>query len=312
MTKQTITEVEILRDTLQAVLADLNSVFLGKPDKVKLALTCVLAGGHLLLEDLPGMGKTTLAKALACALGLDFKRVQFTADMFPSDLLGVSVYRREDNEFNFIRGPIFTHILLADEINRTPPKTQSALMEGMAEGQVSVDGVCHNLPQPFFVIATQNPIHQTGTFPLPESQLDRFTMCLSLGFPAAKVERQLLLGNADAALCAMPQRLNVDQLLGIQQSLLNIRVTEALVDYLQRLLQATRDSSVLGFGLSPRAGMSVLTCARAWAMLDGFDFVRPEDIKAVFVAVSAHRINAVAPAIVQQELQRILAETAVV
>lgn len=153
--------------------------------------------------------------------------MQFTADMFPSDLLGVSVYRREDNEFNFIRGPIFTHILLADEINRTPHKTQIALMEGMAEGQVSVDGVCHNLPQPFFVIATQNPIHQTGTFPLHESQLDRFTMCLSLGFPAAKVERQLLLGNADSALCAMPQRLNVDQLLGIQQSLLNIRVIES-------------------------------------------------------------------------------------
>lgn len=301
-----------MQGKLAQVLSDIDAVLLGKQHAVKLSLACLLAGGHLLLEDLPGMGKTTLSKALAKALNLSFNRVQFTADLFPSDLLGVSVYRREEDRFQFVRGPVFCHILLADEINRTPPKTQSALLEAMAEGQVSVDGESHILPEPFFVIATQNPQFQSGTYPLPESQLDRFTMCLSLGYPSPETERALLLGNAEDALQSMPQRLSGEQMLAIKTEVAGLHVSPALVDYLQRLLQASRDSEHFEHGLSPRAGMSVLACARAWAYLNDRDHVTPDDIQAVFIPVCSHRLQGDSPQWVAQRLEAIVAATPVV
>lgn len=297
---------------LSQVLSDIDAVLLGKHHAVKLSLACLLAGGHLLLEDMPGMGKTTLSKALAKALNLSFNRVQFTADLFPSDLLGVSVYRREEDRFQFVRGPVFCHVLLADEINRTPPKTQSALLEAMAEQQVTVDGESHLLPSPFFVIATQNPQFQAGTFSLPESQLDRFMMCLNLGYPSPETERALLLGNAEDALRDMPQRLSVDEVLSLRAQVDAVHVSPTLVDYLQRLLQSSRDSEFFEHGLSPRAGMAVLACAKAWAMLDGRDHVSPDDIQAVFVPVCSHRLQGESLSWVGQRLEAMLAATAVV
>jgi len=301
-----------LKDQLSQVLCDIDAVLLGKHHAVKLSLACLLAGGHLLLEDMPGMGKTTLSKALAKALNLSFNRVQFTADLFPSDLLGVSVYRREEDRFQFVRGPVFCHVLLADEINRTPPKTQSALLEAMAEQQVTVDGESHLLPSPFFVIATQNPQFQAGTFSLPESQLDRFMMCLNLGYPSPETERALLLGNAEDALRDMPQRLSVDEVLSLRAQVDAVHVSPTLVDYLQRLLQSSRDSEFFEHGLSPRAGMAVLACAKAWAMLDGRDHVSPDDIQAVFVPVCSHRLQGESLSWVGQRLEAMLAATAVV
>lgn len=301
-----------MRSTLQDIVSDLENILLGKPEKVKLALTCLLSGGHLLLEDLPGMGKTTLSKALAKALGLNFKRVQFTSDLFPADLIGVSVYRREKDCFEFVKGPLFTHVLLADEINRAPPKTQSALMEAMAEQQVSVDGISHQLPAPFFVIATQNPLFHAGTFPLPESQLDRFSMCLNLGFPHPDIEKKILLGGAEENLEAMPQRISHQQWLDLRETIQKLHASDALISYLQRLLQATRDGGGLGFGLSPRAGMSVLGCARAWAYIHGDEFVKPDHVAAVFVASSAHRLTSSSGIPVEQQLNEILNTTPVV
>jgi len=282
---------------LHAVARQVGTVIVGKDPQIRLALTCILAGGHLLIEDLPGVGKTTLAQALALSLGLNFNRLQFTSDLLPADLNGIAIYEREQNAFVFHPGPIFTHLLLADEINRATPKTQSGLLEAMAEQQVSSDGVTRPLPQPFCVIATQNPGHQIGTFPLPESQLDRFLMCLSLGYPDAAAERALLMGEDRRLLLKTLQPLmSPADLLAAQQSVRQIHAAPALIDYVQALAAASRQSHLYGEGLSPRAAIALLHAARAWAALAGRDHVLPEDVQAVLVAVCGHRLRPLAGA----------------
>ncbi len=275
-----------------ATLTQLNTLILGKQNQVRLALTCVLARGHLLFEDVPGVGKTTLAHALAATLGLQFQRVQFTSDLLPADLLGVSVYARESESFRFHRGPVFSQVLLADEINRAPPKTQSALLEAMEEGQVSADGKTWKLPEPFFVIATQNPQNQIGTFALPESQLDRFLMRLELGYPSVSAERALLAGEDRRTLLAqLRPTVMPEQLLAAQAAVATVRIAPPLLDYVQALAAATRNSERLSYGLSPRALLDLVAATRAWAWLDGRDFAIPEDVQAVFKAVASHRLQ---------------------
>jgi MoxR-like ATPase len=282
---------ELLRTRLEASMAQVNRVLLGKPRQVKLAFTCLLAGGHLLLEDVPGVGKTTLAHALAASFELDFQRVQFTSDLLPSDIIGVSVYERETGQFRFHPGPIFTGLLLADEINRATPKTQSALLESMAEGQVTVDGQTHILPQPFFVVATQNPLDLAGTFPLPDSQLDRFMLRVSLDYPDAAAERALLTGSDRRDLLAqLTPQLDVGGLAELARRAQSVTASSALLDYLQALLAASRRHADVRVGLSPRAGLALLSAARAWAMLSGRQHVLPEDIQALFVPLAAHRL----------------------
>ncbi|OUS12118.1 AAA family ATPase [Gammaproteobacteria bacterium 53_120_T64] len=275
----------------EAIIDRVESVLVGKQHAVRLALACLYAGGHLLIEDLPGMGKTTLAQALAAAIGLSYTRVQFTSDLLPADIIGVSVYDRNKAAFEFHPGPLFNQLVLADEINRTTPKTQSALLEAMAEGQVSVEGETRQLPQPFYVIATQNPLSQSGTFPLPESQLDRFLMRLRLGYPDPEAERQLLSGaDPRSKLASMSRGVTPLQLATLQEEVSQVKVSASLVDYLQRLLQFTRNSGDVDYGISPRGGMAVLKSARAWALMAGRDYVIPEDIQAVFAPVCAHRL----------------------
>lgn len=282
---------ESLRTRLEASMAQVNRVLLGKPRQVKLAFTCLLAGGHLLLEDVPGVGKTTLAHALAASFELDFQRVQFTSDLLPSDIIGVSVYERETGQFRFHPGPIFTGLLLADEINRATPKTQSALLESMAEGQVTVDGQTHILSQPFFVVATQNPLDLAGTFPLPDSQLDRFMLRVSLDYPDAAAERALLTGSDRRDLLAqLKPQLDVAGLSALARQAQAVTASSALLDYLQALLAASRRHADVRVGLSPRAGLALLSAARAWAMLSGRQHVLPEDIQALFVPLAAHRL----------------------
>ncbi|WP_298439065.1 AAA family ATPase [uncultured Ferrimonas sp.] len=275
------------------VLRQLEQVLLDKPHELKLALACLLAGGHLLLEDLPGMGKTTLSTALAKTLGLSHQRVQFTADMLPADLVGVNIFEPKQQQFEFHPGPVFHQILLADEINRASPKTQSALLEAMAEQQVSIDGTTHPLPQPFFVIATQNPQEQSGTFPLPESQLDRFMMRLSLGYPGLAAEKQLLQGNHLAdQLHQLSPKLTLDGLLDLQQQCRRVGATDAVLDYLLALVHYSRRSDSQSAPLSPRASRALLAAAKAWALISGRSYVVPDDIQAVFSAVSEHRLRA--------------------
>ncbi len=277
---------------LHAVARQVNEVVVGKDQQVRLALTCLLAGGHLLLDDLPGVGKTTLAHALAISLGLRFNRVQFTSDLLPADVAGISVYERDKNEFVFHPGPIFTQVLLADEINRATPKTQSGLLEAMEERQVSADGVTRPLPEPFFVIATQNPANQVGVFPLPESQLDRFLMCLSLGYPDAAAERALLMGeDRRSMLKTLQPAMLPEELAQAQRQLREIHASNSLVTYVQALAQASRQNGLFAEGLSPRAAISLLQAGRAWAALEGRDHVIPEDIQAVLVPVCAHRLR---------------------
>jgi len=284
----------MLRRRLDAALAQVNGVLLGKPRQVKLAFTCLIAGGHLLLEDVPGVGKTTLSHALAQSLGLQFNRIQFTSDLLPADVAGISIYEREKGGFVFHPGPIFTQVLLADEINRATPKTQSGLLEAMEERQVSADGVTRLLPTPFFVIATQNPTHQIGTFPLPESQLDRFLMCLSLGYPDAQAERALLMGeDRRAMLKEMKPAMTPAELAEAQQGLRQIHASPALIDYVQALAQASRQNGSFAEGLSPRAALALLQAARAWAALEGRNHVMPEDVQAMLVPVCAHRLRPV-------------------
>ena len=269
-----------------------GQIVVGKDQQVRLAFTCLLAGGHLLIEDVPGVGKTTLAHALALSLGLRFNRVQFTSDLLPADVAGISVYEREQSGFVFHPGPIFTQVLLADEINRATPKTQSGLLEAMEERQVTADGVTRALPEPFFVIATQNPAHQVGTFPLPESQLDRFLMCLSLGYPDPAAERALLMGeDRRAMLRTLQAAMNPLELMDAQASLRQIHASSSLIDYVQALAQASRQGTLFAEGLSPRATLALLQAARAWAALEGRDHVLPEDIQAVLVPVCAHRLR---------------------
>ena len=277
---------------LEDCLQTLNRVVLGKESQIRLALTCLLARGHLLIEDLPGMGKTTLSQALARVLGLSYQRIQFTSDLLPGDILGTSVFNRDTSAFVFHPGPIFAELVLADEINRATPKSQSALLEAMEEGQVTIEGATRPLPQPFFVIATQNPVSQSGTFALPESQLDRFLMRLSLGYPAHAAEKALLQGQARREL--LPQLdavLDHSALAALQQEVPRIRASDALLDYILRLVEATRSHAQFAWGLSPRATLALLAAARAWALLAGRDYVIPEDVQAVLPAVVGHRLR---------------------
>ena len=267
-------------------------MLIGKEQEVKIALTCLLARGHLLIEDLPGLGKTTLVNAMARVLGLDFNRIQFTSDLLPADIVGVSVYEKAEGAFRFLPGPVFCQLLLADEINRTTPKTQSALLEAMAEGQVTVEGKTRDLPAPFFVVATQNPIQHSGTCPLPESQLDRFLMRVSLGYADQASEKMILTGgDPRARLKELQPLLSIQELRAMQDEVDQVSVAETVVDYLQRLIQFTRTSGVFEYGLSTRAGLAILQSAKAIALLDGRAFVIPEDIQAVFPAVADHRLQ---------------------
>lgn len=301
------------------LMAQLNHIVLDKPQVVKLALSGIFAGGHLLLQDLPGMGKTTLAQGLAQLLGLSFSRVQFTNDMLPADILGMSIYDQKKQQFEFRAGPIFTQLLLADEINRSSPKTQSALLEAMEERQVTQDGQTYPLPQPFFVIATQNPLQQAGVYPLPESQLDRFLLCLSLGYPSPTAERELLKGQDRRELLKnLDALLDTEAVLLAQQGVKHVYVADVVLDYLQRLVAKTRASSEY-HGLSPRGVLSLQRAAQAYAYVSGHMEVTPEDIQAVFAAVTDHRLGQrFVPAHVtggqatQTIAQRILAEVAVV
>lgn len=280
-----------MNPTTQRILTALNQIVLGKPQQTKLALACLLARGHLLLEDVPGMGKTTLALALAKVLGLKFQRVQFTSDLLPADILGVSIYEQGSGKFRFHPGPIFSQVVLADEVNRASPKTQSALLEAMEERQVTVEGETRKLEEPFFVIATQNPSHQIGTFPLPESQLDRFLMRISLGYPPHDAEKALLTERERRDLLTGVQpAMQTGELRALQTSVQEIKTTGPLVDYVLALVQHTRKHQGLRMGLSPRAGLALRRAAQAWALIEGRSGVIPEDVQAVFGAVVNHRL----------------------
>ncbi len=281
---------------LNNIINAANTIILGKEHKLRLALTCILAKGHLLIEDLPGVGKTTLAHTFAQLLGLQFSRIQFTSDMLPADVLGISVFEQNNNQFTFHPGPIFSNVLLADEINRATPKTQSALLEAMEEQQVTLDGKTRELPKPFFVIATQNSSEQIGTFSLPESQLDRFLMSISLGYPDATAERQLLISNDRRdALNNLSACLNDKELHQMQDQVQHITTSDALLDYVQALISYSRESGLFEYGLSPRAGLALLHVSKAWAMLHQRDYVIPEDIQAVLPGIVKHRLHPVDP-----------------
>ncbi|MGB5487172.1 MAG: MoxR family ATPase [Lysobacterales bacterium] len=279
---------ERLKDAVRVV----NKIVMGKEQQVKLAFSCLLARGHLLIEDLPGVGKTTLAHALAAVIGVRYQRIQFTSDLLPADILGVSIYRRDQEIFEFHPGPIFAQLVLADEINRATPKSQSALLEAMAEGQVTIEGETHVLPKPFFVIATQNPLDLGGTFPLPDSQLDRFLLSISLGFPEPEVERELLTARDRILVLSDTQAIiSPNDVLQLSQDCQKVHVSTALLDYVQALLAGTRNSRWFETGLSPRAGIAMLHCAKAFAFLEGRDFAIPEDVKAIFPNLARHRMN---------------------
>lgn len=277
--------------TIDNAIAAVTKVVLGKEEQIRLAVACLLARGHLLIEDLPGLGKTTLAHTLARVFSLNYQRVQFTSDMLPADILGVSVFDPQTRDFQLRQGPVFTQLLLADEINRATPKTQGALLEAMEERQVTLDGQTRPLPEPFFVIATQNPITQAGTFPLPESQLDRFLMRLSLGYPSEQVERQLLAGSDRRAQALMMNPVaSVAELMTQMAEVPKVRASDDLIDYIQRLLAHSRSSGDFVVGLSPRAGIGLLSASRAWALLNHRDYVLPDDVQVVFEAVAGHRL----------------------
>jgi MoxR-like ATPase len=277
---------------LSQALNALDGIILGKQAELRLCLACLLARGHLLIEDVPGVGKTTLAHALAQVLGLDWQRVQFTSDLLPADVLGVSVFDRANQRFEFRRGPVFTQLLVADEVNRASPRTQSALLEAMEERQVSIDGVTHALPEPFFVVATQNPHEQLGTFALPESQLDRFLMRVGLGYPGAPQERALLLeADRRTRLANVTPVMAAPEVIALQTGLAQVHVAAALLDYVQALIAHTRSNAELQLGLSPRAGQGLVRAARAWALVAGRSAVLPEDIQAVLPAVAGHRLQ---------------------
>jgi MoxR-like ATPase len=277
---------------IRPVLEALERIVIGKSRQLQLALACLLARGHLLIEDVPGVGKTTLAHALAKALGLSYHRIQFTSDLLPADVLGVSVFHRDTSRFEFHKGPVFSQLVLADEINRATPKAQSALLEAMEERQVTADGTTYSLPSPFFVVATRNPAHQIGTFPLPESQLDRFLMQIELGYPAPADERQLLASGERRVLVEQQTAvLSLDALLRLQEQVEKIHVSEALLDYVQALLKYTRESGEFVAGLSPRGGIALLRASQAWALVKGHNGVHPEDLQAVLGSVVAHRLQ---------------------
>ncbi|MBK8323596.1 MAG: AAA family ATPase [Betaproteobacteria bacterium] len=277
---------------VEDVVSRASRVILGKEGQIRLALACILARGHLLIEDVPGVGKTTLSQALARLLGLDYQRIQFTSDLLPADIIGVSIFERESSTFRFHPGPVFAQIILADEINRASPKAQSALLEAMEEHQVTAEGETRALPEPFFVIATQNPQNQVGTFPLPESQLDRFLMRLKLGYPDAKAERELLRGEERRdILPTLEPAIDAPRLMALQAAVPQVGVSDALLDYVQALVAHTRQSPKYAQGLSPRAGLAVLRAAQAWAMMQGRTQVLPEDVQAILPAVVGHRLH---------------------
>ncbi|MEE4640057.1 MAG: MoxR family ATPase [Wenzhouxiangella sp.] len=286
---------EALRADLDRAIAAVNDVIVDKPAVVELAFSALLAGGHLLIEDLPGVGKTTLAQALSQVLGGAWQRVQFTNDMLPADILGVSMFRRQDEQFEFRPGPVFANVVLADEINRATPRTQSALLEAMAEGQVTVDGTTHALPRPFFVIATQNPLDLAGTYPLPDSQLDRFLLRTSIGYPSAAEERRLLIEpDRRQLLAALRPALDGQRVLALIEQAATLHVAEPVLDYIQALIAATRAHAGLRAGLSPRAALALIRTARAHALVRGQDFCLPEDVKRIFPFLAGHRLQPLA------------------
>ncbi len=283
-------------DALASALASLDTIILGKQTQLRLALACLIARGHLLIEDLPGVGKTTLAHALARVLGLSYQRIQFTSDMLPADIVGVSIYRPGDGRFDFHPGPVFSQLVLADEVNRATPKAQSALLEAMQEGQVTVDGVSHPLPDPFFVVATQNPGDQIGTFPLPESQLDRFLMRIELGYPGEAEERQLIAGrDTRIALEELSPAMQPADVVTLQRAVDSVHVSDPLIDYIQALVRFTRESGDFHAGLSPRGAIALTRAARGLALIHGRRAVFPDDVQAVFTAVAAHRLGTDGP-----------------
>ena len=300
---------------LDPVTAQIGRIILGKENQIRLTLACLLARGHLLIEDLPGVGKTTLAHALAKTLGLDFQRIQFTSDLLPADILGVSIFERDSSSFKFHPGPVFSQVILADEVNRATPKAQSALLEAMEEHQVTTDGQTRPLPEPFFVIATQNPSHQVGTFPLPESQLDRFLMRIHLGYPDAAAERTLLEGRERRDMISdLAPAMATGELLSLQKKVREVYSAPALIDYLQALVAYTRQSPDFVNGLSPRAGLYLLNAARAWAFMDGRNEVLPEDVQAILPGVAGHRlypVNGYASLGSTQLAERLIAEVAI-
>jgi MoxR-like ATPase len=281
-----------MSSSLQRVIHQVGRVVLGKERQIRMALACLLSRGHLLIEDLPGVGKTTLAHVLARSLGLNFHRIQFTSDMLPADIIGVSIYDRESSTFKFHAGPIFAQLILADEVNRATPKTQSALLEAMEEHQVTAEGETRRLPEPFFVIATQNPSHQVGTFALPESQLDRFQMRIELGYPDREAERALLQGVERREMIATIEPcLAPFELVELQSMVKRVHISGALFDYIQAIVEHTRRSPEFVTGLSPRAALSLAACARAWALIEGRNHVLPEDVQAILPGVATHRLH---------------------
>jgi len=282
-----------MQQTLNQVIQSASTIILGKEQQIRLSICCLLSGGHLLIEDIPGVGKTTLSHTLAKLMGLKYQRIQFTSDLLPADIIGSTIYNPEQHDFTFHQGAIFNQMILADEINRATPKAQSALLEAMEERQVTVEGTTYTLPLPFFVIATQNPSHQLGTFPLPESQLDRFLMRLELGYPNHDAERELLTGkNRYQLIDSLDVQMSVETLLKLQQNVKQVHVSPALLDYLQALIRFTRKSEEYTVGLSPRAGLALLMAAKAWAYMQQRDAVMPEDVQAVLAPVAGHRLCA--------------------
>ncbi len=298
-----------MHNTLQPLFEAANEVILGKDRQIRLAVCCLLARGHLLIEDIPGVGKTTLAHCLAKLLGMQYQRIQFTSDILPADIIGASVFDSENRTFKFHPGPIFNQVVLADEINRSTPKAQSALLEAMEEHQVTAEGKTYKLPDPFFVIATQNPSHQTGTYPLPESQLDRFLMRVELGYPGHEAERELFTGqNRHAMIDTLEAKVTMEQLQSIQQAVIDIHASGPLLDYLQAIVDFTRESSEFHSGLSPRAGLALLNTAKVWAFIEERDAVLPEDIQSVLASVAGHRLrygNSDSEAIVRPILENV-------
>ena len=292
MLDQTDNSLELLQSDVDVAVSAIEKIILGKPVQIRLAVCCLLARGHCLIEDLPGVGKTTLSQTIAHVFGLAFNRIQFTSDLLPADILGVSIFDPERQLFNFHPGPVFAHFVLADEINRATPKTQSALLEAMEERQITVEGITRELEEPFFVIGTQNPLDQSGTFPLPESQLDRFMMKIELGYPDSEAERALLAGgNPRDKLHQISAAISIERFIEIQQAVNNIHCSQPLLKYVQDLIQATRDPGLFVYGISPRAGLAVVRASKAWALMNGRNHVEPGDVKAVFASVSGHRLT---------------------
>jgi MoxR-like ATPase len=282
---------EVQADIATAISA-IETIILGKSDQIKLAVCCLIARGHCLIEDIPGVGKTTLSQTIAQVFGLDFNRIQFTSDLLPADILGVSIFDPAQQVFKFHPGPVFAHFILADEINRATPKTQSALLEAMEENQITVEGETHKLDEPFFVIGTQNPLDQSGTFPLPESQLDRFMMKISLGYPDQQAERALLAGgNPREKMHQLKPVVSIDRFIEIQAAVDQVHCAEALLHYVQQLIQASRNPGLFVYGISPRAGLAVIQASKAWALMNGRSHAEPGDVQAVFGAIADHRLS---------------------